>query len=85
MVVDKSLLPIFYFKNNKNMREETFLKNISYGIDRYHGKMTIFYKDEPLKTIVIHKNMDYNDESQELANQIALETELGKGLIKGEI
>ena len=47
--------------------------------------MTIFYKDEPLKTIVIHKNMDYNDESQELANQIALETKLGKDLVKGEI
>lgn len=85
MVVDKSLLPIFYFKNNKNMREETFLKNISYGIDRYHGKMTVFYKEKPLKTIIIHKNMDYNYENQEVAEKIALKSTLAKDLIKGEL
>jgi hypothetical protein len=29
--------------------------------------------------------MDYNDKNQELANQIALESELGKELVKGEL
>lgn len=67
------------------MREKTFLQNVSYAIDRMHGKMTIFYKDKPLKTIIIHKNMTYNPENEELAHQIALESELGKDLIKGEL
>ena len=67
------------------MKEETFLKNVSYAIDRMHGKMTVFYKDKALKTIIIHKNMTYNPENEELANQIALESELGKDLVKGEI
>lgn len=67
------------------MREETFLQNVSYAIDRMHGKMTVFYKDKPLKTIIIHKNMTYNPENEELAHQIALESELGKDLIKGEL
>ena len=67
------------------MREKTFLQNVSYAIDRMHGKMTIFYKDKPLKTIIIHKNMTYNPENEELAHQIALESELGKDLVKGEI
>lgn len=67
------------------MREENFLKDVSYAIDRMHGKMTVFYKDKALKTIIIHKNMTYNTENEELANQIALESELGKDLIKGEL
>jgi len=67
------------------MREKTFLQNVSYAIDRMHGKMTIFYKDKPLKTIIIHKNMTYNPENEELAHQIALESELGKDLVKGEL
>ena len=67
------------------MKEETFLKNVSYAIDRMHGKMTVFYKDKALKTINIIKNMTYNTENEQLANQIALESELGKDLVKGEI
>ena len=67
------------------MREKTFLQNVSYAIDRMHGKMTIFYKDKPLKTIIIHKNMTYNPENEELAHQIALQSELGKDLVKGEL
>lgn len=67
------------------MREENFLKDVSYAIDKMHGKMTVFYKDKALKTIIIHKNMTYNTENEELANQIALESDLGKDLVKGEI
>ena len=67
------------------MKEETFLKNVSYAIDRMHGKMTVFYKDKALKTIIIHKNMTYNPENEELAHQIALQSDLAKELIKGEI
>lgn len=67
------------------MREENFLKDVSYAIDKMHGKMTVFYKDKALKTIIIHKNMTYNTENEELANQIAFESELGKDLIKGEL
>jgi len=67
------------------MREEKFLYHVSYAIDRMHGKMTVFYKDKPLKTINIIKNMTYNIQNEELANQIALESELGKDLVKGEI
>ena len=50
------------------MKEETFLKNVSYAIDKMHGKMTVFYKDKALKTIIIHKNMTYNSENEELAH-----------------
>ena len=64
------------------MREENFLKNVNYAIDRYNGKMTVFYKDKTLKTINIIKNMSYNVENDELANQIALESDLAKDLIK---
>ncbi len=67
------------------MKEETFLKNVNYAIDRMRGKMTVFYKNKPLKTILLHKNMDYNDKNQELANKIALESDLAKDLIKGEL
>lgn len=67
------------------MREETFLQNVSYAIDRMHGKMTVFYKDKPLKTILINKNMSYNPENEELAHRIALESDLAKDLIKGEL
>lgn len=67
------------------MREETFLQNVSYAIDRMHGKMTVFYKDKPLKTILIKKNMSYNPENEELAHKIALESDLAKDLVKGEL
>lgn len=67
------------------MKEETFLKNVSYAIDKMHGKMTVFYKDKALKTIIIHKNMSYNTQNEELAHKIALESDLAKDLIKGEL
>lgn len=67
------------------MKEETFLKNVSYAIDKTNGKMTVFYKDKPLKTILINKNMSYNPENEELAHKIALESDLAKDLIKGEL
>lgn len=67
------------------MTKVEFLKDVSYAIDRMRGKMTIFYKNKPLKTIIIHKNMTYNPENEELAHQIALESELGKDLVKGEL
>jgi hypothetical protein len=67
------------------MKEETFLKNVSYAIDKMHGKMTVFYKDKPLKTILINKNMSYNTQNEELAHKIALESDLAKDLIKGEL
>jgi hypothetical protein len=67
------------------MREEKFLYFVNYAIDKYNGKMTVFYKDKPLKTIIIHKNMNYNPENEELAYQIALESDLAKDLIKGEL
>ena len=67
------------------MTKVEFLKDVSYAIDRMRGKMTIFYKDKPLKTIIIHKNMTYNPENEELAHQIALESELGKDLVKREL
>lgn len=67
------------------MREENFLKDVSYAIDKMHGKMTVFYKDKALKTIIIHKNISYNPQNEELAHQIALESDLAKDLIKGEL
>jgi len=67
------------------MKEETFLKNVNYAIDRMRGKMTVFYKNKPLKTILLHKNMSYNSQNEELAHQIALESDLAKDLIKGEL
>lgn len=67
------------------MEKQEFLKDVSYAIDRMRGKMTIFYKNKPLKTILLHKNMDYNDKNQELAHKIALESDLAKDLIKGEL
>ena len=63
------------------MREENFLKDVSYAIDRMRGKMTVFYKNKPLKTILLHKNMDYNDKNQELANKVALESKTAKELL----
>lgn len=67
------------------MTKVEFLKDVSYAIDRMRGKMTVFYKNKPLKTILLHKNMDYNDKNQELANKIALESDLAKDLVKGEL
>ena len=37
------------------MTKVEFLKDVSYAIDRMRGKMTIFYKNKPLKTILLHK------------------------------
>lgn len=51
------------------MEKQEFLKDVSYAIDRMRGKMTIFYKNKPLKTILLHKNMDYNDKNQKLAEK----------------
>lgn len=67
------------------MREEKFLYHVSYAIDKMHGKMTVFYKDKALKTILIHKNMSYNPQNEELAHKIALESDLTKDLVKGEL
>jgi len=67
------------------MEKQEFLKDVSYAIDRMHGKMTVFYKDKALKTINIIKNMTYNPQNEELAHQIALRSELAKNLIKGEL
>jgi len=67
------------------MREEKFLYHVSYAVDKYNGKMTVYYKDQVLKTILINKNMSYNPENEELAHQIALESDLAKDLIKGEL
>lgn len=63
------------------MTKVEFLKDVSYAIDRMRGKMTIFYKNKPLKTILLHKNMDYNDKNQKLAEKIALESQEAKELI----
>ncbi len=67
------------------MEKQEFLKDVSYAIDKMHGKMTVFYKDKALKTIIIHKNISYNPQNEELAHQIALESDLAKDLIKGEL
>lgn len=67
------------------MREENFLYHVSYAIDKLNKKMTVFYKDKPLKTIELKQNLSYNPINEELAHQIALESDLGKDLIKGEL
>lgn len=64
------------------MTEETFLKKVSYAIDRYNGKLTVFYEKTPLKTILLHKNMDYNEENKKLSIEIALKSNKAKQLIK---
>ena len=63
------------------MEKQEFLKDVSYAIDRMRGKMTVFYKNKPLKTILLYKNMDYNDKNQELANKVALESKTAKELL----
>ena len=63
------------------MEKQEFLKDVSYAIDRMRGKMTVFYKNNLIKTILLHKNMDYNDKNQELANKIALESKTAKELL----
>lgn len=63
------------------MEKQEFLRDVSYAIDKMRGKMTVFYKNKPLKTILLHKNMDYNDKNQELANKIALESKTAKELL----
>lgn len=63
------------------MEKQDFLKRVSYAIDRYHGKLTVFYENIPLKTILLHKNMDYNEKNEKLANEIALKSQKAKELI----
>lgn len=63
------------------MEKQEFLKDVSYAIDRMRGKMTVFYKNKPLKTILLHKNMDYNEKNEKLAKEIALKSDKSKELI----
>lgn len=63
------------------MGKQEFLRDVSYAIDRMRGKMTVFYKNKPLKTILLHKNMDYNEKNERLAEKIALESQKAKELI----
>jgi len=63
------------------MEKQEFLKDVSYAIDRMRGKMTVFYKNKPLKTILLHKNVNYNEENEKLANEIALKSQKAKELI----
>ena len=67
------------------MKEEKFLYFVNYKIDKENKTLSIFYKDILLDVIKIHKNMSYNPQNEELANQIALRSELAKNLIKGEL
>lgn len=67
------------------MREENFLSNINYVIDNYNKKLMIFYKDKVIHTKMLTINMQYGKETDALVNEIALETELDKDLIKGEL
>ena len=67
------------------MKEEKFLYFVNYKIDKENKTLSIFYKDMLLDVIKIHKNMSYNTQNEELANQIALRSELAKNLIKGEL
>ena len=64
------------------MKEDEFLYFINYKIDKENKTLSIFYKDILLDVIKIHKNMSYNPQNEELANQIALESDLAKDLIK---
>lgn len=64
------------------MKEDEFLYFINYKINKENKTLSIFYKDMLLDVIKIHKNMSYNPQNEELANQIALKSELSKNLIK---
>ena len=64
------------------MKEDEFLYFVNYKIDKENKTLSIFYKDMLLDVIKIHKNMSYNPQNEELANQIALKSELSKNLIK---
>jgi len=63
------------------MTKEEFLNKVNYAIDKYHGKLTVFYENIPLKTILLHKNVNYNEENEKLANEIALKSQKAKELI----
>lgn len=67
------------------MREEKFLYYVNYTINMDTGEMIISYKDIQIKTIFLTKNKSYNIENESLAYQIALDSELGQKLVKGEI
>lgn len=67
------------------MKEEKFLYHVSYAIDKLNQKMTVFYKDQPLKTIELKQNLSYNPINEDLAHEIALQSDLAKELIKGEL
>ena len=64
------------------MKEDEFLYFINYKINKENKTLSIFYKDMLLDVIKIHKNMSYNPQNEELAHQIALESDLAKDLIK---
>jgi hypothetical protein len=67
------------------MKEEKFLYYVSYTIDKVNQTMTVYYRDIPIETIEITKNMSYNPINEEVAHQIALRSDLAKELIKGEL
>ena len=67
------------------MKEEKFLYFVNYKIDKENKTLSIFYKDILLDVIKIHKNMSYDPQNEELAHQIALQSDLAKDLIKGEL
>lgn len=67
------------------MKEEKFLYFVNYKIDKENKTLSIFYKDILLDVIKIHKNISYNPKNEELAHKIALESDLAKDLVKGEL
>ncbi len=67
------------------MKEDEFLYFINYKINKENKTLSIFYKDILLDVIKIHKNMSYNPQNEELAHKIALESDLAKDLVKGEL
>jgi hypothetical protein len=85
LVVNYILLPTFILKKLNKMREEKFLYYVNYTINMDTGEMIISYKDIQIKTIFLTKNKSYNIENESLAYQIALDSELGQKLVKGEI
>lgn len=66
------------------MTKDQFLRNVTYAIDRYNKRMTIFYENIPIETIIKENNLSYNPANEEIAEKIALESELFKKLINEE-
>lgn len=67
------------------MRKEKFLYFVNYNIDVVNKKMKVFYKDTFIEEIQLENNLSYNPVNEEKAHEIALNSELGKKLVKGEI